>query len=612
MKVNSSARTRINRFQFRGLSIQQRLPILICILLLCVIIIFSWTSYVGVKRATLKVGQDRLYALTEQLCSMFGQSSQNYLIAARTMAGQDSIKKFLRSEGKDSGSASASLEIMQKLQKDSSTLLVELLDANKTLKLRSARPGIEVKVNLDSVLNDLSIGQDASKIGKIYLSGDSMYYPVVASITDEKQVIGYVIRWRLLSATPKAIEQFSKLIGTNATLNIGNNDGSLWTDLVKPIPNPPLDIRYKGLFEYSPPKGSRAIAVAQPIPNTPWLVLVVFPRKTVLEASTHFLNSILLIGGALIAIGILLAWLMSRNITRPLNKLTAAASAIAGGDYSSLVQVDRNDELGKLARAFNTMSIQVHNAQLDLEKKVKERTAQLEAANKELEAFSYSVSHDLRAPLRALSGYGMMLKEDYGPKLDDEANRITDRIVSNAKMMGKLIDDLISFSQMGVKEVVHQTVDMKKVAEDCMAELLHHETPDKYQVHINNLPACHGDSNLIKQVWMNLISNAIKYSSKKPVPCIEIGCTEDAYTNTYFIRDNGVGFDMQHAHKLFGVFQRLHSHKVFEGTGIGLAFVKRIMLKHNGEIRAVSSIDEGATFYFTLPASRKNLFAKTG
>lgn len=610
MKVNSSARTRVNRFQFRGLSIQQRLPILICVLLLCVIIIFSWTSYVGVKRATLKVGQDRLHDLTEQLSSMFGQSSQNYLTAARAMAGQDSIKKFLQSDGKDS--RSASLEIMQKLQKDSLTLLMELLDANKTSKLRSARPGIEVNVNLDSVLSDLSIGPDSSKIGKIYLAGDSMYYPVVASVTNQKKIIGYVIRWRLLSATPKAIEQFSKLIGTNATLNIGNNDGSLWTDLVKPIPNPPLDIRHKGFFEYSLPKGSRAIAVAQPIPHTPWLVLVVFPRKTVLEASTQFLNSIILIGGALIAIGILLAWFMSRNITRPLNKLTAAASAIAGGDYTSLVQVDRNDELGKLARAFNTMSIQVRNAQLDLEKKVKERTAQLETVNKELEAFSYSVSHDLRAPLRALSGYGMMLKEDYGTKLDEEGNRITDRIVSNAKMMGQLIDDLISFSQMGVKEVIHQTVNMKAMAEACVAELLQHETPNRYQVHINNLPACHGDPNLIKQVWMNLISNAIKYSSKKPVPCIEIGCTEDSYINTYFIRDNGVGFDMQHAHKLFGVFQRLHSHKAFEGTGIGLAFVKRIMLKHNGEIRAVASTDQGATFYFTLPASKKNLFAKTG
>jgi light-regulated signal transduction histidine kinase (bacteriophytochrome) len=252
------------------------------------------------------------------------------------------------------------------------------------------------------------------------------------------------------------------------------------------------------------------------------------------------------------------------------------------------------------------MTIKVHSAQLDLEKKVKERTAQLESANQELEAFSYSVSHDLRAPLRAIGGYSIILKEDYGTKLDDEANRITDKIISNAQKMGQLIDDLISFSQMGGKEMIHHSVDMKKIAESCMAEALQHEPPGKYQVHINPLPACHGDTNLLKQVWTNLISNAIKYSSKEPVPCIEIGCTEGPVMHTYYIRDNGVGFDMEHAHKLFGVFQRLHSQKMFEGTGIGLAFVKRIINKHKGEIRAEGSLNEGACFYFSLPVSKES------
>jgi signal transduction histidine kinase len=611
MDTTKSSLPRKWRFPFRGLSIQQRLPLLICVLLLCVIVTFSWTSYLGVKKAALKVGQDRLRSLTEQLGSIFGQSSQNFLTVTRASAGQDSIRRFLQSGGKES--RVESLAAMGKLHTDSTSLLVELLDVNKVQVLRSGKPGIAIKVNLDSLLTDLSVRPESCEIGKILKAGDSLYYPIVASVTDKTQIIGYLIRWRLVHASPKAIEQFSKLIGTNATLWIGNNDGSLWTDMINPVPRPPVDTAHLNtFFAYSSPKAKRIIATAQRIPNTPWVVLVGFSEQTILDASNSFLRSILIIGGLLIIIGIAIAWLMSRNITRPLKKLTAATSAIAGGDYSSAVQVDRNDELGDLARSFNIMTTRVQTAQLGLEKKVQERTAQLETANKELEAFSYSVSHDLRAPLRAISGYAMILKEDYGTKLNDEANRITDRIVSNAKMMGQLIDDLILFSQMGVKKVAHQKVDMKQLATACIEELLQNEPPNKYQVHIHPLPPCLGDHNLIKQVWMNLISNAIKYSSKQPVPCIEIGCMEGAYMHIYFIRDNGVGFDMQHADKLFGVFQRLHSQKDFEGTGIGLAFAKRIILKHNGEIRAESSVGEGAAFYFTLPVAKSTKPSRIG
>jgi light-regulated signal transduction histidine kinase (bacteriophytochrome) len=299
----------------------------------------------------------------------------------------------------------------------------------------------------------------------------------------------------------------------------------------------------------------------------------------------------------------LAAWFMSRKITGPLKRLTAAAKAIAEGDHSVRVPFKRKDELGQLAAAFHKMSIQVQASKGQLEKKVQERTVQLETANKELEAFSYSVSHDLRAPLRAISSYSMILKDDYGKIMDEEANRVTDRIVANAGMMGQLIDSLISFSKMGMVEVDKAVVDMKKLATASLAEIQQHGQKQKYEIHIHPLPPCQGDHALLKQVWLNLISNAIKYSSLKSVPCIEIGCVEGSPMHTYFIRDNGVGFDMKYAHKLFGVFQRLHSQKVFEGTGIGLAFVKRIIEKHKGEIRAESKPDEGAAFYFTLPAA---------
>jgi len=233
-----------------------------------------------------------------------------------------------------------------------------------------------------------------------------------------------------------------------------------------------------------------------------------------------------------------------------------------------------------------------------LERKVIERTHQLEVANKDLESFSYSVSHDLRTPLRAVNGYAIMLKEDFGGKLGADGDRLLDTIINNARLMGQLIDDLLTFSRLGRKEVASTVIDMGAMAEACVRELLIRETKT-YQITINALPTCEGDSAMLRQVWMNLIGNAIKYSSKKNAPEIEIGCI-DKNELTYYIKDNGDGFDMQYANKLFGVFQRLHRMDEFEGTGVGLALVKRIVDKHDGKIWAEAKSGEGATFYFTL------------
>ncbi len=303
------------------------------------------------------------------------------------------------------------------------------------------------------------------------------------------------------------------------------------------------------------------------------------------------------------AIGVLAAWVMSRNITKPLNQLMAAATAISQGNYSSPVSIDvhQTDELGKLANAFNIMRTQVYLMHEDLENKVKERTAQLENVNKELEAFSYSVSHDLRTPLRAISGYSIMLKEDYEAELDTEGKRIIRNIITNAKMMGQLIDDLLSFSRLGKKELVRTQIDMQLLAKNVVNELLQSEPENKCRFNIDVLSPIKADQVMIKQVLLNLVSNAIKYSSKKPDPEIVIGSMDKETDTIYYVKDNGVGFDMAYANKLFGVFQRLHSQEEFEGSGVGLALVKRIIKKHKGEIWAEGIENKGATFYFSLP-----------
>ena len=225
---------------------------------------------------------------------------------------------------------------------------------------------------------------------------------------------------------------------------------------------------------------------------------------------------------------------------------------------------------------------------------LKRYTAQLEASNKDLESFSYSVSHDLRAPLRAIDGFARMLVEDYGDRLDAEGRRLLEVVRSSSRHMGQLIDDLLDFSRLGRQELSKQSIDMSALARDAAREL-------GPEAQVGSLPAAHADRTLLRQVWLNLIGNAVKYTGKRADPRIEIGGREEAAENVYWVRDNGVGFDMRYAQKLFGVFQRLHGPDEFPGTGVGLAIVERAVTRHGGRVWAESRAGEGACFYFSLP-----------
>lgn len=238
---------------------------------------------------------------------------------------------------------------------------------------------------------------------------------------------------------------------------------------------------------------------------------------------------------------------------------------------------------------------------MQLEERVDQRTEQLAAVNKELESFSYSVSHDLRAPLRAVHGYGQILLEDYGKQLEPEANRLIKNVMKNAKKMGQLIDDLLAFSRLGRKELITKKIDMGEMVANIQQELTADESNRDIQFLVGTLHTALSDAVTIKQVWINLISNAIKYTRRNPKTIIEIGSEQTGNEIIYHIKDNGVGFDMQYANKLFGVFQRLHSDRDFEGTGVGLAIVHRIITRQGGKVWAESKVNEGATFYFSLP-----------
>lgn len=231
----------------------------------------------------------------------------------------------------------------------------------------------------------------------------------------------------------------------------------------------------------------------------------------------------------------------------------------------------------------------------------KQAEEQLHLLNQELNAFTYSVSHDLRAPLRSVVGYTEILKEDYGTKLDEEGQRITHIIINNAKRMGCLIDDLLDFSRMGRMELFKANLNMDEMVQQILRELTAAENGRQLEFKISPLKTSLADEGMLRQVWVNLISNALKYSQKKEITKIEIGSFYENGNTCYYVSDNGVGFDMKFVDKLFGIFQRLHKASEFEGIGVGLALVKRIIQRHGGTVWAEGKINEGAKFYFTVP-----------
>jgi signal transduction histidine kinase len=352
-------------------------------------------------------------------------------------------------------------------------------------------------------------------------------------------------------------------------------------------------------------------------------------RAEALAPALALRNNIMIASGLALLAAAALAYWLARTITRPIHQLAKGAAEIGHGNLEYRIAMPAKDEIGQLAGEFNHMAGSIKNMQTQL----RQRAEQLEAANKELEAFSYSISHDLRAPLRSMDGFSRILLEEYTPQLPAEAQRYLGLVSDNAQQMGHLIEDLLAFSRLSRQPLNKQTVAPAEVAQKALAELRAEQEGRQVEISIGELPDCDADPALLTQVWVNLLSNALKFTRKREVARIEIGAISDFRSQIsdpvshpfkseisnlqshsaslrgqvsaiYFVRDNGVGFDMRYADKIFGVFQRLNLAIEYEGTGVGLAIVQRIIHRHGGEVWAEGKVGEGAVFYFTMASAQ--------
>jgi signal transduction histidine kinase len=340
---------------------------------------------------------------------------------------------------------------------------------------------------------------------------------------------------------------------------------------------------------------------------------IVYIRSDLREMSHRMQLHAAIVAGVLLAsfvAAFLVSSLSERTISGPIMKLVDVARVVSRDKSYSMraAQPADGSEIGILVTAFNQMLDQIQargtelqNAHDEMELRVRERTAQLAATNAELEAFCYSVSHDLRAPLRAIDGFSKAVMEDYCNQMDDAGRESLERIRAAAQRMASLIDDLLSLSRITRAEMRLEPIDLSEVSTKVIAELRSSEPTRQVEFVIEPKLRAEGDPQLIRTVLENLIGNAWKFTSKRPRSRIEVGAIPNTGETTFFVRDNGAGFDQAYAKRLFAAFQRLHRASEFPGTGVGLASVQRVVNRHGGRIWAEGALDQGATFYFTLP-----------
>jgi signal transduction histidine kinase len=587
-------------------SIAVKLPVALALLLLIAFGAMTVAVYLQMRETVVGIASERLRQAADQMAGLLGQSSRQRIALLQALMRSPDLVGYMRSPDRARADV-VRTAIRTYLGAAADIAGVELWDLSHTRLLVEGASFDEYPGARVDELTATYRSAKAPVFSKLDQEGQSLVTTIGGSVTDGETPVGFAVERRKLASAQPTVTMLTGLIGASATFLVGNADGSAWTDLSTDVQGPGPALNLSGLMEYERDGLPRRLARGAAWPLTPFVVLVEFPAAEVLAPADRFLFRATGIGLVVILIAAGVGFVFSRRITTPLRQVTEAAEAVADARPKVHVDFIRQDELGRLADSFNTMAERVEESRAqyvalvgELEHRVEHRTAELQAANRELEAFSYSVSHDLRAPLRAIAGFVQILEEDHGDKLGPEATRTIGVVKRNTVRMGQLIDDLLGFARLSRMPLNFAPVDMSSLTKGVVDDLAREKTARQIDITVDPLPSAVGERALIEQVMVNLVSNAVKFSRGRERAEIRIGASHNGET-VYFVRDNGVGFDMKYAGKLFGVFQRLHQHENFEGTGVGLAIIHRIVTRHGGRVWAEGAVDQGATFYFTLP-----------
>jgi signal transduction histidine kinase len=515
----------------------------------------------------------------------------------RTAADQPAFRAYLRKPNK--GTSTAALAALHQVGPNpQQTTSAELWDTtgHQLLAVRLKSPGSGGTLERDE-------WSDSGAIGRFHNVRDTLLYPSVVAVRDGNDKLGYLVQWRAVTGSPQTQRQYSRLIGANAGLYLGNDRGDLWTDLSKRIAGPPADVHdTTGLVEYERPGRGPRMAYVRPLSGVPWIVLLEFSRNDVLSTAQEFLGHLAWLTVIILVVGLLAAWLLSRGISGPLEELTTATESVASGGYTTPVPPTHYTELARLGDAFNTMARQVRESQHRLEERVAERTRELQARNEELEAFGYSISHDLRAPLRAMQGFSQILLEDYADRLDAQGKRYAGRIVAGATRMDLLIRDLLTYSRISREHFEPSRVSLSRVVKEAIEQLDAELQESGAKVKVEEpLPMVVGHPATLSQVVANLLGNGIKFVPPGRVPAVKVRAEGHDGVTRLWVEDNGIGIQQEHQERIFRVFERLHATEDYPGTGIGLAIVRKGVERMGGRTGVESAPGEGSRFWIELP-----------
>ena len=586
-----------------GMSIQQKLPLMVSGFLLLVIVLYSWASYVTVRAASLDVARQRLISLAGQIAQIYDQNAKTEMKNTHALMNDTAVRRFVESSGRLS--VDPAMKIIRSGGRNPElNFRTEILDASGTPLLAIPNGPLERHEELAGELAKAAVGPDFAAVGRFRLINDTLVAPVVAAVVDGTRPVGYVVRWRrIASASQAARDQLAGLLGGNAKLYFGNDRGDLWTDLTAMAPAPPGQNLFKAgqIREYTRPGGSSVYAAEHAFASVPWMVLVEFSRQAVMAPADAFLRRAVLIGVLVLLVGALAVWIVSRSITRPLTELTGAAAALAAGDFSKTVPSTRHDELGELSRAFNAMTHRVQESQAGLEQKVRERTEELRERSDELETYAHSISHDLRAPLRAMHGFSQALLEDCGPQLDDVGKDYAARVVAGARRMDALIQDLLAYSRASRSEMGLASVKLDEAVHDALAQVEGDVAASGGSVTVSpNLPVVRAHRVALVQSVANLLANGLKFMPPGRKPALRVRAETTNGVTRLWVEDNGIGIDPAHHDRVFGVFERLHQSEHYPGTGIGLAIVRKSVERMGGRVGVESAVGQGSRFWIEL------------